>query len=158
LKIGGVGINPELNLEMCGSTDGKKLYLEDSGFRGRVEQQHRVMAGAPAALRSKDGGKMPDPVELRKQWDAYLNPDPQKRGPRPTAAVDCSLVASLGKTGPWKSAGNALEVPEFGRIFFGELRVECDTFRFAMIRLDMGCVAGGSGGVTTFAVNGGTRP
>jgi hypothetical protein len=158
LKIGGVEIKPELNLGMCGSTDGKTLYVEDSGFRERVEEQQRVMAGAPAALRCKDSGKMPDPGMLRKEWDAYLNPNPAKRGLRPTAAVDCSLVTSLGDTGPWQSAGNALEVPEFGRIFFGELRVECDTFRFAMIRLDMGCVAGGNGKVTTYTINGSTRP
>jgi len=159
LKIGGVEIKPELNLDFCGAKpDGDKLYMEDAGFRGRVEDQQKKMMSAPETLRRKEGGKMLDPAVLRKEWDAYIDPDPKKKGPRPTAAVDCTIVTSLGDTGPWKSAGNALEVPEFGRVFFGELRVECDTFRFSMIRLDMGCVAAGNVKVTTYSVNGSTKP
>jgi glycine cleavage system H lipoate-binding protein len=158
LKIGGVDVRPKIDLDFCAPTKGDQLYLEDAAFRGKVEEQNKKMASAPEALRRKEGGTMPDPAELRKEWNAYIDPDPKKRGPRPKAAVDCSIVTSLGETGPWKSAGNAIEVPEFGRVFFGELRVECDSFEFAMIRLDMGCVAGGKGKVTTYAVNGGTRP
>ena len=158
LKIAGVEIKPEIDLDFCSATKDDQLYLADPGFRGKVEAQQANMTGAPATLRGNYGGKMPDPVELQKQWKDYLNPDPGKRGPRPSAAVNCSIVTSLGNTGPWKSYGNALEVPDFGRIFFGELRVECDTFALSMIRLDMGCVIGGNGKVSTYAVNGGTRP
>jgi len=154
LRIAGVKVERILNLDLCGSTDGKQLYLEGSGFRARVEEQRKLMAGATAALRGNDGGKMPDPTGLRREWDAFI----ENRGPRPTAEVDCSLVTSLGETGPWTSAGNAIEVPEFGRIFLGELHVECDTFKFSMIRLDMGCIGSGNGTVSTFSVNGGTRP
>jgi hypothetical protein len=153
LKIGGVEIKPKIDLDFCAPTNGDQLYLEDAGFRGKVEEQNQKMASAPEGLQ-RNSGKMPDPSELHDQWDDYT----KGKGPRPTAAVDCSIVTSLGDTGPWKSAGNALEVPEFGRVFFGELRVECDSFNFAMIRLDMGCVAGGKGKVTTYAVNGSTKP
>lgn len=153
-KIAGVEIKPQLDLDFCGpKPDGDQIYLLDHSFRAKAEGQQKSMASAPNALRWKNSGKMPDPAALKKEWDAYTN-----GGTRPSAAVDCSIVTSLGNTAPWKSFGHALEVPEFGRIFFGELRVECDTFAFSMIRLDMGCVIGGKGQVTTFAVNGGTRP
>jgi hypothetical protein len=107
---------------------------------------------------------MPDPETLDKEWKVYAE-GKKPGGPRPGAIVTTSLVNSVGAPEgvpeerlPWKSYGNALAVPDFGRIFLAELRVECDTFRFSMIRLDMGCVAAGNGQVTTFAVNGGTRP
>jgi hypothetical protein len=153
LKIGGVEIKPKIDLDFCAPTNGGQLYLEDTRFRDKVEEQNKKMASAPEGLR-RNSGKMPDPSELHDQWDAYT----KGKGPRPSAAVDCSIVTSLGDTGPWKSAGNALEVPDFGRVFFGELRVECDSFNFAMIRLDMGCVAAGSAKASKIIVNGSTVP
>jgi hypothetical protein len=158
LKIAGHKIEPKLNLETCGpKPGGDKLYLEDEGFLGRVTQQRERLAGAsglPDSIRSGYRGKLPDSAQLRKQWEAFI----KGQGPKPEAAVECSLVGTLGETKPWNSVGHVIEVPEFGRIFLAELKVDCDSFEFTMIRLDMGCVGDGSGKVGTFAVNGTTRP
>jgi len=160
LQIAGHKIEPKLNLGFCGpKPGGDKLYLEDPGFRSRVEEQHKRMAGASDAVRGKYSGKLPDPGALRKEWDAYNEADYCKRKDiRPTAGVDCSLVDSLGKTDPWRSVGNTIEVPDFGRIFLAELRVECDVFELTMIRLDMGCIGSGTVMASNAIVNGGTRP
>jgi hypothetical protein len=154
LKIGGLEIKPTIDLNFCAPTKNDQLYLEDAGFRGKVEEQYKKMAGAPETLRRSEGGTMPDPAELRKQWNTFIH----EKGPRPKAAVDCSIVTSLGDTGAWKSAGNALEVPEFGRVFFGELRVEGDTFELTMIRLKMGCIGSGTVTASSGKMNGSTVP
>jgi hypothetical protein len=157
LKIAGVPITPVIDLDFCAAYPGiNTLYLEDSNFRAKVEK-HRSTLGSDAGVREPYSGTMPDSTKLHEQWEAYV----KKSGPRPDAFVTTSLVSSVSKPEgklPWSSYGNVLAVPDFGKIFFGELQVECDTFRFSMIRLDMGCVAAGNGTVTTYAVNGGTRP
>ena len=157
LKIAGVPITPAIDLDFCAAYPGiNTLYLEDSTFRAKVEK-HRSTLGSDADVRKPYSGTMPDSTKLHEQWEAYV----KKGGPRPDAFVTTSLVNSVGTPEgklPWTPHGNALVVPDFGKIFFGELQVECDTFRFSMIRLDMGCVAAGNGTVTTYSVNGTTRP
>ena len=158
LKIAGHEIKPTLNLGMCGpKPEGEKLFLADGGFRGRVTEQHNRLSEAtalPEAIRASYRGKLPDSAQVQKQWEAFT----EGRGPRPEAAVECSLVDTLGKTEPWSSFGHVLLVPEFGRIFLAELKVDCDSFALTMIRLDLGCVADGSGKVGNFHVNGATVP
>ena len=157
LKIAGVPITPVIDLDFCAAYPGiNTLYLEDNNFRAKIEK-HRSTLGSDADVRKPYSGTMPDSTKLHEQWEAYV----KKGGPRPDAFVTTSLVSSVGKPEgklPWSSYGNALAVPDFGRIFLAELRVECDTFRFSMIRLDMGCVAAGGGTVGTNMVNGTTRP
>jgi hypothetical protein len=160
LQIAGHKIEPKLNLGFCGPKPGDdKLYLEDPGFRGRVEAQHKRMAGEDDVLRRKYSGKLPDPGALREQWDTYNKADYCKRKDiRPTAGVDCSLVDSLGKTDPWRSVGNVIEVPDFGKVFLAELRVECDVFELTMIRMEMGCIGSGTVMASSGKVNGTTVP
>jgi hypothetical protein len=160
LQIAGRKIEPKLNLGFCGPKPGDdKLYLEDPGFRSRVEEQHKRMAEASDAVRGKYSGKLPDPGALRKEWDDYNKADYCKRKDiRPTAGVDCSLVDSLGKTDPWRSVGNAIEVPDFGTIFLAELRVECDVFELTMIRMEMGCIGSGTVMASSGKMNGSTVP
>jgi hypothetical protein len=158
LQIAGHKIEPKLNLDMCGPRPADdKLYLEDAGFLGRVAAQHKELSGAaslPESVRSKYRGNLPDSAQLRKQWEAFI----AEQGKKPEAAVECSLVDPTWKTRPGNMVGHVVEVPEFGRVFLAELKVDCDSFVFNMIRLDMGCIADGSGTAGHYAVNGITRP
>jgi len=80
LQVAGQRIEPKLNLGFCGpKPGGDKLYLEDPGFRGRVEEQHKRMAGASAAVRAQYSDKLPDTAALRKDWDVYIKADPCKK-------------------------------------------------------------------------------
>jgi hypothetical protein len=54
--------------------------------------------------------------------------------------------------------GNAFDVPEVGRVFLGELLVDCKSYQLIMLRLELGC--SNSGGLSAGGVkaNGGTYP
>jgi hypothetical protein len=67
-------------------------------------------------------------------------------------------LATGVSAGPWKVTSNVIDVPEFGKIILAELTVDCDTFHLTMIRLEMGCIAGGTLRTGVGIVNGGTYP
>jgi hypothetical protein len=52
--------------------------------------------------------------------------------------------------------GHVIHVRDFGTIFLAELKVNHNSFRLTMIRLDLGCIADGSVSIGTCNVNGGT--
>jgi hypothetical protein len=139
LKVAGVDVkftlNPELLFLKPQSPD--KLYLEDADFLTKM--------GSSASF--------PD---LHAQWQKYHSQDP-KGSPKPAASVTGTLATGLS-AGPWKVSGNVIEVPEFGKIILAELIVDCDTFHLTMIRLEMGCIAGGSMSAGIDIVNGTTKP
>jgi hypothetical protein len=139
LKVAGVDVkftlNPELLFLKPQSPD--KLYLEDADFLTKM--------GSSASF--------PD---LHAQWQKYHSQDP-KGSPKPAASVTGTLATGLS-AGPWKVSGNVIDVPEFGKIILAELIVDCDTFHLTMIRLEMGCIAGGSMSAGIDIVNGTTKP
>jgi hypothetical protein len=138
LRVGGVEVkfhvNPNLLFLRPQGPD--KPYLGDADFLRQI--------GSSATFPG-----------LQKQWDAHLQ-DPAKNS-KPTERATGTLATGVS-AGPWKVTGNVIEVPEFGKIILAELIVDCDTFQLTMIRLEMGCIAGGkmSGGVAI--TNGGTLP
>jgi hypothetical protein len=74
------------------------------------------------------------------------------RGPEGDRCVLCSLVDGVDQAIPGRSFGHVVEIPDFGRIFLGELLVSPSSVQLSMIRAELGCgVAGrataGSGSV-----------
>jgi hypothetical protein len=55
---------------------------------------------------------------------------------------------------PAKSFGHVIHIPDFGNVFLAELTVNHNSFHLTMIRLELGCIAGGGAGVGTAVVNG----
>jgi hypothetical protein len=61
--------------------------------------------------------------------------------------------------------GHVLDIPHFGKIFLAELTLKREkngapapekyAFRLTMIRMELGCLAQGNGGVSTAESNGG---
>jgi hypothetical protein len=137
LRIAGEPVDLELDLNICGAPPaGDQPYLTDPDFLERVGF-------------TKTFPELPD------EWEKYIRN--RFRGKKPAAAVECSLVRKL-KAGSWKTTGNQIEVPDFGKVHLGELRVDCNTFYLNMIRLEMGCIAGGSMSMASNLVNGDTVP
>ena len=64
----------------------------------------------------------------------------------------CSLVDGVGGAIPGRSFGHVLEIPDFGRIFLGELLVAPSSFRISMIRAELGCTVQGGGNASCAAV------
>jgi hypothetical protein len=64
----------------------------------------------------------------------------------------CSLVDGVGGAIPGRSFGHVLEIPDFGRIFLGELFVSHGLFRISMIRAELGCTVQGGGSMGCAAI------
>ena len=52
--------------------------------------------------------------------------------------------------------GHVIHIPDFGTVFLAELTVNHNTFHLTMIRVEMGCIAAGTGSAGVCVVNGGT--
>jgi hypothetical protein len=59
---------------------------------------------------------------------------------------------------PAHSFGHVIHIPHFGNVFLAELTVNHNSFHLTMIRVDMGCIAGGSANFGSCNVNGGHKP
>ena len=51
----------------------------------------------------------------------------------------CSLVTNLAAEIPFSNAGHAIDIPDFGRIFLGELVVSHGFAQLSMVRAELGC-------------------
>ena len=75
--------------------------------------------------------------------------------------IMCSLVRAVHGA-PGTSFGHVIDLPNFGRIFLGELTVErkhdADTFHLSMIRLQLDSLAKGTVNIVNVHCNGGSTP
>jgi hypothetical protein len=148
LRIGGHKVEVERNLDILGpKPDGDVSYFDDSGVQSRVAQQYNKIATSK---------NLPD-------WAAEEYP----KGPalNGNGELKCSLIDSVAGT-PGTSFGHVIDLPHFGKIFLGELKVTRELgnpskkiydkykFNLTMIRLEMGCLAQGSTKVVALDTNG----
>jgi hypothetical protein len=146
LKIGGYDAHPQLNSSLlipaCSSDSSQSsLTFPDFQRTGRrqagtllnstLEEEKRVV---PAWITERYGWMTSDQDSVEDDF------------------VLCSLVDSVDRAIPACSFGHVLEIPDFGRIFLGELLVTPRSVRISMVRADLGCnvsgaVSAASGGV-----------
>lgn len=149
LRIGGHKVEVDRNLEILGPRhDDDRSYLEDGDVQTRVSEQYNTIANATA---------LPE-------WAAkeYPKMRPATNG---HGELNCSLVNRVKGT-PGTPFGHIIDLPHFGRIFLGELKVTrepgnpakeiYDTYKFhlTMIRLEMGCLAAGQVKIIAMDANG----
>lgn len=130
-------------------------YTRHPGFLERVKNHIegiRGSAGVPAEL-----------VEHYNQLPA------QSEGKE---SIECSLVTQVEGPSFCRFFGHVIDVPDFGKIHLAVLKVEHSDwekekekeawkqtlFDLTMIKLEMGCVAGGTAFMGNGVVNGGTAP
>jgi hypothetical protein len=155
VRIGGNRVEIILDLDICRHNnkgeypDQRCMY--DRQFLSRVGDQYRRINDAKSMPDWIEDKTVPDWVKGRYKWDdseAALS----KKG-----YVLCSIVKEIRGKFPGKHYHNIIEIPEFGKIFLGELIVDCVSFQLIMARLELGspteaCVtaavgkANGSGG------------
>ncbi len=148
LKIAGHKVEVERDLDILGpKPDGDTSYFENDGVLKRISQQYEPIARATSQL----------------EWGA--EEFPQSR-PALNGELKCSLVSRV-KGSPGSPFGHVIDLPHFGRIYLGELKVvrtpgdrdkgTYDKYRFhlTMIRLQMGCLATGNVQVSVADSNGG---
>ncbi|WP_158944765.1 hypothetical protein [Granulicella sp. S190] len=72
--------------------------------------------------------------------------------------VLCSLVEGVSSAIPGKSFGHVIEIPEFGRVFLGEVFACHSSFRLSMVRAELGCTVEGQLDVAMGTIGGRTVP
>jgi hypothetical protein len=156
LRIDGRGVEVERHLEILGDRkEDDTSYFDDQTVLGRFSQQYEKISKADG-LPGWAGERYP---KDRAAWQTASD-------------LRCSVVNRV-KDAPGTSFGHVIDLPDFGRIFLGELKVNRvmgrpatkgddganDTYRFnlTMIRLEMGCLARGTATIVALDSNGGGK-
>jgi hypothetical protein len=150
LTIGHIDASLALNPRLFGVEGGGKtprVPLTQALFQETGRQQ--------AAKLVKTVKAESDQAELRWLADRYAWMDSDRKNGKDGFLL-CSLVDGVGGAIPGRSFGHVLEIPDFGRIFLGELIVSPNLFRISMIRAELGCTvqAYSSGGTGSVGVHG----
>ncbi len=149
LRIAGHRVEVERSLDILGPKPAAdESYFDNREVLDRISQQY-------------------DRIATAKDLPAWASEEYPKG--RPTlnghGELQCSVVDSL-KGSPGFSFGHVIDLPHFGKIFLGELKVVrtpgnpakgiYDTYKFhlTMIRLQMGCLSDGNINVGTLDTNG----
>lgn len=142
LRLGGCDAFPRLNRNLlCGS----KARIDFSVFQQTGREQARKIVENPEA--DREGFRW---VLDRFGW--------MTREPEECQCVLSSVVDGLDGAVPGTSFGHAVEIPDFGRIFLGELLVCPGSVQFALIRAELGCSVSGGVSAASARGNGGTIP
>jgi hypothetical protein len=149
LRIGGHKVEVERSLDILGPRhDDDRSYFEDGEVLDRISKQYETIAKAE---------NLPD-------WAAseYPKGRPALNG---SGQLECSVVSGV-KGAPGTPFGHVIDLPHFGKIFLGELKVEREPgnpskgvydkykFHLTMVRLEMGCLAKGTGKIVALDTNG----
>jgi len=146
LRIGGVLVDAVFNKSLLTPGDGEYpgcSWTKHSGFMKDVRAQHASREKAP---------KVPKWAQDRYAWVS------DDKGVEERGHVVCSLVDSLIGDIPGNVFGHVVEIPEFGKFFFGEIMFDQGTFQLTMVRAELGCAVGGSIAAGTTRANGRTFP
>lgn len=151
VQIAGNDVKVNLNLNICDPADGvdsgyghrypKVACVGDKKFLSQVAEQYRAIAANANT-----------PQWVRDQFASA----PASGNPK--GHVLCSIVTSVTGQFPGRNFGHILEVPGFGKIFLGELIVNCESFNLSMVRLELGCPTQGKAAVVHVVINGSTDP
>ena len=182
LNLAFAGARPEGKLIYPASGTGlmsslKEQYRQMRGklaeFKSQLEPEHiaRLNAGDSwlsnqyHEFRDFEANELPTiPEEAAEKEAKAANGNGNKRD-----SVTCSLVKRLEVGNikpaddpivifpPARSFGHVIQVQDFGTIFLAELTVKHNSFHLTMIRVELGCIAEGSGSFSTCNVNGGGK-
>ena len=150
LKIGGHPVKVELDHELFCSCDTyagfKQRYKSDAAFRKQARKQF---------LWGDYDADTPQFLKDRFQWHTGKDTPPESKG-----LVPCTLVKSVEHDQPnvLKTYGNVIIVPQFGKVFLGEMTVKSGTRHITMLRLELGSPIGGGINFGGGGGNGSTWP
>ncbi len=142
LRVGTAKLEVSLNLDLFSGSDPSRYPTESWLHNGRLRQFAQKQSESLARAASDHPEKARPFLSrvLRRHADGGPNSDENVRD---RGNVIVSVVEDIEVEGIFQGikVGNMIEVPEFGRIFLGELIVDHDSFDLTMVRLDLGCAA-----------------
>jgi hypothetical protein len=149
LRIAGHRVEVERDLELLGPRpDPDRSYFDDGEVLDRISQQYDRIATSQ---------NLPD-------WASEQYPK-GRTAENGQKELNCSVIRGT-KGSPGFCFGHVIDLPHFGKIILGDLRVTrtlgdpvkktYDTYKFhlTMIKFEMGCTGGGAGGAGTASSNG----
>jgi len=147
LRLAGHHSQPNLNAELNppgAGPGGHGLPLSWQNIQKAGRSQAKKLIERFKSRRDKDADQW---AQKRHGWMA-ADPLPENGG-----NLLCSLVDGFDGEESNNSCGHIVEIPGFGRIFLGELRVSHDSVQLVAVRAELGCPVKGKVGVC--AVGGG---
>ncbi|MGB7601535.1 MAG: choice-of-anchor P family protein [Candidatus Sulfotelmatobacter sp.] len=159
LKIAGCPIDIKLDFNICDQGNGNgypsQPCVEDDQFLARVAEQYKRMTDAKNLPKWVKDRSIPNWIKERYEWNGERakNVDSVL-----CSAVKEAVVNEACAQFPGRPFGTVFEVPDFGRVFLGELFVDCASYRLTTIRLELGCTGQGSLSGPTAMTNGHTIP
>jgi hypothetical protein len=149
LRISGHPVEVELDTALFAEHDTfakfKLKHNQDADFRKMARQRF---------LWGDIDKNAPDWLKQRYKWLTSPESLPESKG-----IVPCSLVKAIKCSCPGVQIfGNVIIVPDFGKIFLGEVLLQENSRRLTMMRLEMGSPVGGSLEVGGIQGNGTTYP
>jgi hypothetical protein len=113
LRVGGYDAHPKLNGNLLHSP------VDLTNIQGIGKRQSKAFQGSKwlTARYGWTGSRQKDQVGL----------------------TMCSLVTTLDPEIPFSTAGHVIDIPDFGRIFLGELLVSHGFAQLSMVRAELGC-------------------
>ena len=159
LRISGHPVRLDLDPDLLGAKPANdQPYTSDAAFIERVKSQRNQILSAKGL-----------PAEIAQRY----NQGPlvsQKTESGLQESVECSLVNHAEGGYPGQSFGHVIDVPNFGKIYLGVLRVEQSdykegtqipkktTLRLTMIECKFGCAIAGSASMAVGITNGTSHP
>jgi hypothetical protein len=154
LRIAGKPIEVDLDLEIMGEKpDGDCSYTRHPGFMERVANRLGIV---------RAHAELPEEISARYAVD--------RREFDNGECTEFSLVRNIEGTFPGKRYGHVIDIPHFGKIYLGVVRIEhknpdgnANTHKetlidLTMVEIKMGCIASGHVQVGTAKTNGGSVP
>jgi hypothetical protein len=155
LRIGDCELKPCLHLHLCdngtvGAFPGQS-HLKNQKLVNSAHEQSKAFAKFWLAQKGADG------KPLRGMQDLDKDGENSKGVVEERGSVVCSLVDKIEGKCAGITGGHAIYIPDFGRVFLGELRVEHGAFDLTMLRLDLGSPSAGSVSGAQAAAGGGNK-
>jgi len=136
VRIGGDRVEIILDLDICRhSNEGaypNQRCMHDRQFLEKVGEQYRRINDPASMPDWIEDRTVPDWVRNRYQWDD------SEASLREKGHVLCSIVKEIRGKFLGKHYHNIIEIPDFGKIFLGELIVDYASFQLIMARLELG--------------------
>lgn len=151
LRIGGQEVCPVLNsglLAMGAGADNAKAPMWTTLLKIGQEQAGKLIQSV-----TDDGDR--DAYKWLLERYGWMEP---KRELQKDGCVLCSLVDGVESAVPGKAFGHVVEIPDFGRIFLGELMVFPHSIQLTMVRAELGCNVQAQVSASTAHINGTTMP
>jgi hypothetical protein len=154
LRIGGYPVEVELDLDLFDPDkhDCKLAFTRNEAFLQRLADRVNIFRTGAGNISA----------DLQKRYG---------RGPFTGNGKECtefSIVKAIRTNAPWKPIGNVFDIPQFGQVHLGVVRIEhsdheeqtpkTTVVEVSMIEAVMGCIASGTVVCASGKTNGGSTP